>query len=180
MRKALALGSTAVMLAAFAAAAAPASANSVTFTLTTGALGITQPSTTATLTGAALGTSGTTMTGTLGETVVSDQRGGTLGWESKITGGTALTNGTTTIDWANVKAFIPTGGITTTGTVTASQGTYLLATSGLALSTTAQTLVTGTLVSGANTATFNPNLSIAVPSTATGGTYTGTITQTVS
>jgi hypothetical protein len=65
------------------------------------------------------------------------------------------------------------GSITTTGTITAT-GTSIT------LSNTAAPVVTGTDGVGDNTASWNPTISIAVPAAAVGGTYAGTLTQSVS
>ncbi|RAG81974.1 hypothetical protein DN069_30110 [Streptacidiphilus pinicola] len=64
------------------------------------------------------------------------------------------------------------GAITTTGTITAT-GTVVT------LSNSPQTVVTGTSGVGDNTASWDPNVSIALPASAVGGTYTGTLTQSV-
>ncbi|MDX6198257.1 MAG: hypothetical protein QOJ79_1408 [Actinomycetota bacterium] len=162
-------------------AASPASAQGVTFTLTGGVISIAETSTAAALTPAAglAGQTGTTVAGALGSTTVTDNRAGVLGWQSKITGTTAFSNGTFTIPVTAATAFVP-GTVSTSGVVAATQGTYLSAATGLALTGSAQTLVTATAVVGNNTATFNPSLSIAVPGGATAGDYVGAVTQTVS
>lgn len=160
-------------------AAAPAQAQGVTFSLTGGGISVAEPSSAALTGGALSGLTGNTLTGALGSTVVTDQRGGTLGWSSKITGTTAFTNGTTTIPVTAAKVWVP-GAVATTGVVTATAGTYLTEGTGLALTTLAQPMVTATAVVGNNTATFNPSISVAIPSNATAGDYSGAVTQTVS
>lgn len=50
----------------------------------------------------------------------------------------------------------------------------------ITLSGTATPVVTGTAGVGDNTATWNPAVSVAVPASALGGVYTGTLTQSVS
>jgi hypothetical protein len=65
------------------------------------------------------------------------------------------------------------GTITTTGTITVI-GTPIT------LSGTGTPVVTGTAGVGDNTASWNPTLSVAVPASAVGGLYTGTLTQSVS
>lgn len=177
MRKVIALGTAAASLAGIVALAAPAGATSVTFSLAGGSLSISQPTATATLTGGALAVGGSTVAGALGQTSVTDDRGGVIGWSSKISG-TSFTNGTTVIAVGDAKAYVP-GAVTVTGAATSNAGTYLTAPTGLALTTADQALVTATAVVGVNTATFTPNLSVAVPGNATAGTYTGTVTQTV-
>jgi hypothetical protein len=180
-RFSIAVGTVALAVAGSVLAAAPANAQNVTFTLAGGALSVSEPSADAALTPAAglAGLTGTTASGSLGSTVVTDNRAGIAGWTSKITGTTAFTNGNTTIPVTAAKAFVP-GVVSTTGTVLATAGTYLSAATGLALTSSAQTLVTATAVVGNNTATFNPSLSITIPGDATAGAYTGVVTQTVS
>jgi hypothetical protein len=183
VRKALALTAVtaASALVVVGLATAPAQAQTVTFALTGSSLSIAEPSTAAALTGGALvSLTGSSVTGALGSTVVTDARGGTTGWTSSITGTTAFSNGTTSIPVTSAVAWIPVGGIATTGVVTATQGLYLLQTSGLALTSSAQPLVTATLVLGNNTATFTPQLAVAIPANATAGAYSGAVTQTVS
>jgi hypothetical protein len=182
VRKALALTAVtaASALVVVGLATAPAQAQTVTFALTGSSLSIAEPSTAAALTGGALvSLTGSSVTGALGSTV-TDARGGTTGWTSSITGTTAFSNGTTSIPVTSAVAWIPVGGIATTGVVTATQGLYLLQTSGLALTSSAQPLVTATLVLGNNTATFTPQLAVAIPANATAGAYSGAVTQTVS
>lgn len=178
MRKALAFSLLTTAVVGGLVSASPAGATDVTFTLAAGSLSISQPTDTATLTGGALDVAGSTVGGALGQTAVSDSRGGVTGWSSNISG-SALTNGTTTIPAGSVKAFVPAP-VATTGTAVTSAGTYLTAATGLVLSGSAQPLVNATAVVGVNTATFTPNLSVAVPGNATSGTYTGAVTQTVS
>lgn len=65
------------------------------------------------------------------------------------------------------------GTVTTTGTVTVTPST-------ITLSNTSQTVTSATGIIGDNTASWDPALSIAVPASAVGGTYTATLTQSVS
>ena len=65
------------------------------------------------------------------------------------------------------------GTVTTTGTVTATP-------SSITLSNDAQTVLTATGIIGDNTASWDPALSVAVPASAVSGTYTATLTQSVS
>jgi hypothetical protein len=64
------------------------------------------------------------------------------------------------------------------GTVAVTPGTIPIATATITLSGTAHTVVTAT-GSGTNTAQWDPTLSVAVPSGAEPGTYTGTISTSV-
>jgi hypothetical protein len=181
MRKAFVLAAATAAVVVTGLATTPAQAQSVTFSLTGSSLSIAEPGTTATLTGGSLlGVAGSSITGSLGATTVTDQRGSLLGWTSKVTGTTAFTNGSTTIPVTAAKVWVPAGGITTTGIVVASQGLYLLEASGLALTSSAQTLVTGAAAVGNNSATFTPQIAVTIPSNATAGDYSGVVTQTVS
>lgn len=161
--------------------AAPASATDATFTITGGALSIAQPAS-VTLTGGGSSLLGASVTGALGATTVTDERNGTVGWTSRVHG-TDFSNGTTTIAIGNVKAYVPTlPAMTVTGVVTASQGVAVDALNGVTVAGAApgNALVTATAVVGNNTVAFTPHISIPIPSNATAGTYSGTITQTVS
>ena len=174
----LAVG-VAAATASLVATAPGASATGVTFTLVGGGLSITQPTAAATLTGNAQGPTGTTLVGSLGSTLVSDSRGVTLGWVSTISMTDFSDGASGSLPASAAKAYVP-GVVATSGIVVATAGTYLTAPTGLGLSSAAQSFVTGTVAVGANTATFTPFLSVAVPSSVTVGTYTSVVTQTVS
>ena len=143
----------------------------VTFTITTGALTMSAP------VSANLGSGapGTTITGAMGAMTVTDDRALlTASWTTTASSTDWTTGGGTpaeTIPATDV-GYDP-GSITTTGTITAT-GTPIT------LSGTAAPVVTGTAGVGNNTASWNPNLAVAVPAAAVGGTYTGTVTQSVS
>lgn len=102
---------------------------------------------------------------------MTDGRAGTTGWT--VTANAVNFTGPSNISVSAVggSAYIP-GNITTTGTVTAT-GTTLtpLYPPG--------PVVTASGVSGNNTATWNPTISVDVPGTALSGTYTSTITHNV-
>lgn len=190
-RRRLVIG--AATAAAVAGLAIPANADPgdtpVTFALTSGGLAIATPTATATLVGGSIASiAGAAVQGSIGSTTVTDARGGVVGWKTTMKG-TAFSNGTgdgfTTIPVGNVKAFVPvtdavTGLVSSTGVVTATALPYVTAATGLPLTTTAQDFVTATLVVGSNSATFAPSLNVSIPANATAGTYTGTVTQTVS
>jgi hypothetical protein len=143
----------------------------VTFAVTTGALSMSAPVSVDLGSGAP----GTTISGALGPVTVTDDRAllsaswTTTASSSDWTMGSATP--TETIAAADV-GYDP-GSITTTGTITAT-GTPIT------LSGTATPVVTGTAGVGDNTATWDPTISVAVPASAVGGTYTGTLTQSVS
>jgi hypothetical protein len=143
----------------------------VTFAVTSGLLTMTAPAT------ADLGSGppGTTITGALGTTAVTDDRASlTAAWTATASS-TAYTTGTATpaetIPAADVR-YSP-GAITTTGTITATGFT-------ITLSGAPQPVVTGTAGVGDNSASWDPTLAVAVPAAAVVGTYTGTLTQSVS
>ena len=169
---------------ALPASAAPGD-TTVNFTLTGGLLTIAAPTATATLVGGSItDIVGQTVEGSLGSTSVNDQRGGILGWKTTIKG-TSFTNGETVIPVGSAKAFVPvadavTGLVSSTGVVVATALPYVTTATALPLTTSAQDFVSATAVIGVNTATFSPSLNVAVPANATAGTYTGTVTQTVS
>jgi hypothetical protein len=65
------------------------------------------------------------------------------------------------------------GTVTTTGTITVTP-------TDITLSNSPQTVLTGSAGVGDNTATWDPTVTVAVPAAAIGGTYSGTLTQSVS
>jgi hypothetical protein len=143
----------------------------VTFTVTSGALSMTAPASADLGSGAP----GTTISGSIGPVTVTDDRALlSASWTTTASASAWTTGGATpaeTIPAADV-GYDP-GSVTTTGTITAT-GTPIT------LSGTAAPVVTGTSGIGNNTATWNPALSVAVPASAVGGVYTGTLTQSVS
>ena len=143
----------------------------VTFSVTSGALSMSAP------VSAALGSGapGTTITGNLGPVTVTDDRALlSASWTTTASATNWTTGGGTPAETVAVTdvGYDP-GSITTTGTITAT-GTPVT------LSGTAAPVVTGTSGVGNNTASWNPSVSVAVPASAVGGTYTGTLTQSVS
>ena len=143
----------------------------VTFTVTTGALSMTAP------VSAALGSGapGTTISGALGAVTVTDDRALLeASWTTTASSTNWTTGGGTpaeTIPATDV-GYDP-GSITTTGTITAT-GTPIT------LANTAAPVVAGTAGVGNNTASWNPELSVAVPAAAVGGVYAGTLSESVS
>jgi hypothetical protein len=143
----------------------------VTFTVTSGALSMSAPAT------ADLGSSapGTTISGALGAVTVTDDRALlAASWTAVASASDWTTGGATpaeTIPAGDV-GYDP-GAVTTTGTITAT-GTPIT------LAGTVAPVVTGTAGVGDNTASWDPTLAVAVPASAVGGVYTGTLTQSVS
>ena len=181
MRKVIGLGLSAAAViatgliptAAGAAVTAPGADadTTVTFAVTSGALTMTAPDTADLGTGAP----GTTIVGQLGAVTVTDNRALLTATWTVTASSTDFTTGAgtpaETIPAADVG--YAAGTITTTGTITATG--HDLAT----LSAKPAMVVAGTAGVGNNTATWNPTLDVAVPSAAVGGTYTGTLTQSV-
>lgn len=151
-------------LIAGSAGSASADDTAVTFELTGGSLTV-APAAGAVLTAGASGD--TSISGQLGAVVVTDNRGGVLGW-SIGSATTDFTNGITTSEAVQYA----TGAVTTGGVVTATGGS-------VALTAVAVEVVAGTLVTGNNTATWNPTLTVTLPASSTVGTYSGTITTSL-
>jgi hypothetical protein len=156
----------------------------VTFTVTAGALSLTAP----TSVDLGSGAPGTTITGPLGggttgpSVIVTDDRALlAASWVATASATHWTTGGATPAEIIPVSDVgYSVGPISTTGTITAT-GTDLPAGTGAGdLSGTAKTVVTGTAGVGNNTAGWDPALSVAVPASAVGGAYSGTLTQSVS
>jgi hypothetical protein len=143
----------------------------VTFTVTSGELSMSAP------VSADLGSGapGTTINGNLGAVTVTDDRALlSASWTTTAAATDFTTGGGTPAETvpATDAGYDP-GSVTTTGTITVT-GTPIT------LSGTTTPVVTGTDGVGNNTASWNPALAVAVPASAVGGTYTGTLTQSVS
>jgi hypothetical protein len=150
----------------------------VTFTVSTGTLTITAPATAPLGTGAP----GTTISAPLGTVTVSDNRALLAASWTATASSTDWTTGTATaaetIPVSDVGYAV--GTITATGTITTTGTDLPAGTAAGDLSSTAQTVVAGTAGVGDNSATWDPTISVAVPASAVGGAYTGTITHSVS
>jgi len=179
MRKMIIATATALFLggAGVATFAAPAFADTgptpVTVQITGGLLSISVPA------GANLGTTAAssnsqTVTGSLGPVVVSDLRAAILGWVATA-GSTDFTGpaggGGPTIS-ATTMTYTP-GTATVVGHATVTPIS-------LTAMTTPGTVQTATAVIGVNTATRNPSIGVVIPAGAVTGTYTATITHSVS
>jgi hypothetical protein len=160
--------STALLALGLASPALGADGDTVTtFALAGGALSVSvQP--TATLTA---GDSGdTTVTGSLGTVVVSDLRGGTDVWSASATS-TTFTDSTGTT--ASTAVSYSTGAIDSTGNIDIASGSPTVLT-GAPVEVAAPTSVVGN-----NTASWNPTLTVTLPSDSVAGDYTGTIHTSV-
>jgi hypothetical protein len=158
------------------ATSAQAADTTVTFAITSAGLTITGPAST----DLGSGTSGSNLTASLGTVTVSDARGLlTASWTATVTSTDFTTGGGTpaeTIPKADVSYWSgPATGTTGIGVFTPGQLTGLLA-QPLSAARTAYTLTLGV---GNNSATWNPNLIISLPSSAVAGVYTGTVTNSV-
>lgn len=178
MRKRFALLLSVASAASMVALAAPAdAAQGVTFTLTAGALTVSDPAA-KDLGSVATGTA--SITSTLGNTSVSDNRGALLGtWTSTVSSTDFVTGGATedeTIAKSNVSYY--------SGLATASSGTAVRV-PGQATVLNAQdmsvsrTAFSATGVVGNNSTTWVPTVVVAIPSDSVAGVYSGTITHSV-
>jgi hypothetical protein len=162
----------------------PVQNTTVTFTVTTGALSMTAPASA----NLGSGAPGTTISGPLGgdtpgdSVVVTDDRALlAAAWTATASASAWTTGGATpaeTIPVSDVGYAV--GTITTTGTITATGTDRPAGTAPGDLSGTPQPVVAGTAGVGDNTAGWNPTLSVAVPASAVGGVYSGTLAQSVS
>jgi hypothetical protein len=177
MRKPLVLGLAALMTAGVGALI-PATANAadtgVTFTLNGGALTITAPGS-ATLSAANLQVGGTSVSGTFGTTTVSDLRGALAHTDTVNMSTTDFSDGSgDTVAKSNATgssgASTPNGVAVVVPTLT---GQTIGASGGA-------TILQMTGVVGSASTSFTPTVSVTIPGSAIAGTYTGTVTQTVS
>jgi hypothetical protein len=152
---------------------ANAADTTVSFTLSSGSLAINAPLT-ANLTGATLSLLGATASGQLGTTTVTDSRGGLVHVDTVNMSSGNFTDATSdVINASNVTGY--SGNATVNGV-----GVAAPTAAGLPLSGAGSPILVISGVTGAISATFNPTVSVSIPSNAVPGTYQGTITQTVS
>lgn len=167
IRKPLLIAAAATTLVIGVASPASADDTATTFTLTGGQLTLSVVGT-ATLTDEASGVDANTITGTLGVVTVDDARGGTTGWEASAGSSTFTGTGlsvSTDVAYAN-------------GTVTET-GTNTVAADSTASISTARAVATATAVSGNNTASWDPTLTVSMPAGALAGDYAGTVTTSL-
>jgi hypothetical protein len=166
---ALFIGGAGVMTFAVPAFAA-SGPTTATVLINGGALAISVP-TSANLGTTTVSTSAQTVTGSLGPVVVSDLRGGTIGWVATAisTNFTGSNGGTISV---GAMTYTPgTAVVVGVATVTPSSLTGMGATSAVQ---------TATVTGGPNTATWNPSIGVPIPAGALAGTYSATITHSVS
>ena len=140
-----------------------------TFELTGGSLDISAPAGPVNLGTGAVNVDGQTIVGSLGDVTVTDNRGNTSGWTATALS-TDFTAGTLTVP-ASVVSYGSTAP-TTTGTVTVTPAAA-------ADLSAASPVETADGVVGANSATWNPALTIAVPAGTQTGAYAATLTHSV-
>jgi hypothetical protein len=160
---ALFLGGAGVLTFAVPAFAATAADTPVTVVITAGTLGISAPTASVLLGTTSANASAQTVTAQLGPVLVTDNRAGIAGWVATA-GATAPSDGTGIP--TSAMAYTP-GNTTVTGINLASMATQ-------------GTVETATAVTGDNTATWNPSIVVTVPAAAVAGTYSATITHSVS
>lgn len=194
MRKLIALIATGMVALALSALPAVAEDTTVDFTITaTNGLQLSQGSTVATLTDGSLSFTGdTTVSGTLPETTVTDERGD-LGatWTVQVSAASAFTNNdedTVTLDNAHV--YLPATDLTDlttnvlSGAITGMTVVGAELTAGTNNLSTAYTLIHGTTsdlgLGAAPNIVYTPSMDVTVPQGTPVGTYSTTVTQTVS
>ena len=148
------------------ATAAGTGDTTATFTLEGGSLDVTVEAVAA-LTDSVSGD--TSITGSLGAVGVSDTRGSTAGWVMSAASSTFTGPG----------GSVSTGVSYDSGAATGSSGTVTPTTEGATSIVTVLPVAAGTLVSGNNTATYSPDLTVSLPASALADDYTGTVTTSV-
>jgi hypothetical protein len=176
MRKSIVIIPIAAALAAALSYAPPAMAagsgsTPVTLAVNGGTLDITVPAGPVALGAVSASTSAQTITGALGSVTVTDGRSGTAGWTT--TAGAVDFTGPQTINMSATggSSYVP-GDATVTGTATVTAST-------LSPLFPAGPVQVATGVTGINTATWNPTISVTVPADALAGTYSSTLTHSV-
>jgi hypothetical protein len=184
------LGSSAalagLLLAGLATTASPALAagssgsTTVTFSVSSGGLAVSVPDSV----NLGSGSPGSLITASLGAVKVTDQRANLVStWTASASTSDFKTgSGTTAETIPSTDASYFTGVATSTGLSVTLGGLQLGAVNALPLpAAAAPALSVAALTAGVgnNTATWSPTLLIAVPSSAVGGTYTGTVTHSV-
>ncbi|MET8954002.1 hypothetical protein ACWEO4_17760 [Streptomyces sp. NPDC004393] len=166
-----------VMLSSLAVLACPTSASAVdtpvTLEVTGGGLGITVPTGPVDLGSTIVSSSPQTVSNQLGNVTVTDQRAGTAGWTvtAQAVDFTGPNNTTISVSARNSSTYhAPQASVIGTATVTPSD---------LSPMYPPGPVQTATGVTGTNSATWNPTISITVPANSLAGTYTSTITHSV-
>jgi hypothetical protein len=178
MRKRLALALSVASVGSLVMLSAPAdAAQGVTFTLTAGSLTVSDPANKS-LGSVATGTA--SLTNTLGSTSVTDNRGSLLGTWTSTVASTDFTTGTATADETITKDNVtyysgPTTAFTGVAVLVPGQP---LAVNAVDMSVS-RTAFSATGVVGNNSATWIPSVVVNIPSDSVAGTYSGTITHSI-
>jgi len=163
--------------AALPAAADPTDDSITTFAITAGSLNVTVPASKDLGSGT---TGANTISAQLGTITIADTRGALLGtWTTTVSSSDFVTGGGTAAETISAAAVTYWS-----GPATASSG-VATRTPGQANAAAAQTLDTprtafsATLITGNNSTSWNPTVTVNVPSAVVAGSYTGTITHSV-
>lgn len=171
---AAAAAATGLALAALTGAATPASAQTTTtFSITSGSLGVTVPTSAAV--GSVVSGAGNSVSGQLGAVTVADNRGTLVATWVATVGATNFTTGTGTAPETVANTSIGYG----SGAATTTSGTGTFVAGTVATMGTAGTGAAWTVGSGNNSAAWNPTLTFTLLSSQVTGTYTGTVTHSV-
>lgn len=166
----LAAGVAMLLGTASPALAAGSGTTVITFTVSAGTLDITVPAGPVSIGTVTPSTSAQTIGPTpLGNVEVLDNRGGTAGWTATVSGTNFV--GPSTVPIGAASYTTPTA--TVTGTATVAN------TSVNPLTNAPSNVQVATAVSGINTATWNPTITIVIPANTLAGTYTSTLTHSV-
>lgn len=162
------LATVATVLVGSSVGIANAQTTTGTFTIAGGALTVSVPASAA-LSNA--GTGAVSVTGALGTVTVTDNRGSTAGWVASTSSSSFTGTGLSNI--ANSAVTYAPGLVTAfSGVVTPVPGL------GGAMGAP-QTAFSGTVAVGNNAVSWNPTVTVALPSSVLAGTYTGTVTHSV-
>jgi len=162
------VASAALVLLSAGPAFAASGGTGTSFSITGGTLAISTPGTAVLGTGPA-SVGAQTIAGALGNVTVTDNRGAVLGWTTTAIS-TAFTSGALSV---------PASAISYPLTVASFTGIVLVTPAAASDLTTAKTVETATAVTGVNTATWDPTISVAVPAGAQTGVYSATMTHSV-
>jgi hypothetical protein len=165
-------GGAGVLAAGAPAYAAPGADTPVTVEVTTGTLVIDAPAGSVDLGSVVASASAQTVSSPLGMVTVTDSRAGVLGWVATVGAADFTGPGDISVSTAGSVTYDPgQATVVGTATVTPTSEVHLYPT------VVAQT---ATDVSGVNTAAWNPVIGVTIPAGALAGTYSTTITHSVS
>lgn len=167
----LAAAAAATLAYALPASAATSGDTPLTFAVTGGTLDITVPSGPVDLGSVTASGADQTISGSLGNVTVTDSRGGTTGWTATANAVDFTGPQTISVSAPDSSSYVAgTAAVTGTATVTEYDLNALYPPAPVQMATG---------VSGINTATWNPTISVTVPANSLAGTYSSTITHSV-